>query len=501
MDDLYIKYMDETYGLSGGGSSVSITPSLSSGTKVADYAIDGISGELYAPTPTEIEANPSGTATTDLTAIQIENDIYSIPSGGTTVVPNPTGTAIADLNSVQIGNDIYSIPSGGGGNVGYEESIIYNTPTSSTGLITTLDFSDADFLIFESGIYASNIYQKFENIISAETFKQGDDYFIGGEVTDYSEYFRIKYINNKTIEITATGRQSWTERNYLYKISKGKFVSGSTPSPSSDNGYYKETELYSSASSSASIILNDDYTNYDALIFLNKYNSGGYILDSIVSTTGIKEAADNNCQFRIHCGSDVAYIFGTVTSDTQFALTMRNYFVMKVIGINYTKNRTKALIPKMTSATTPSGTVSASSYNNSNFQPYYAFDGANGGANTLTNTWLPASGETTSWIIYEFDELKLFESLKTRTGGSAASNNVVFDVEGRKADGTWENCLASGTDVTLSFPVYSYTYTDTPLNGKEYNAIRLTSHSTMFVANQYGCGIDVIQVYGKNISS
>ena len=464
MDDLYIKYMDETYGLSGGGSSVSITPSLSSGTKVADYTVDGVSDVLYAPTPTEIEANPSDTATTDLEKIDIGGVVYGIPtgvddiadlsdvdissptdgqilkyntttskwenaaeSGGTTVVPNPTGTAVADLNSIQIGNDIYSIPSGGGGNVGYEESVIYNTPTSSTGLITTLDFSDADFLIFESGIYADNIYQKFENIISAETFKQGDDYFIGGEVTDYSEYFRVKYINNTTIEITAIGRQSWTERNYLYKISKGKFVSGSTPSPSSDNGYYKETELYSSALSSASIALSDDYTNYDALIFLNKYNSGGYILDSIVSTTGITEAADNNCQFRIHCGSDSAYIFGAVTSNTQFSLTMQNYFVTKVIGINYTKNRTKALIPKMTSATTPSGTVTASSYNNSTMYPYMAFDGANGGVNTLTNTWLPASGETTSWIIYEFDELKEFESLKTRTGGSAASNNVVFD--------------------------------------------------------------------------
>lgn len=32
-----------------GGSTVTITPSLSTGTKVADYEIDGISGELYAP--------------------------------------------------------------------------------------------------------------------------------------------------------------------------------------------------------------------------------------------------------------------------------------------------------------------------------------------------------------------------------------------------------------------------------------------------------------------
>ena len=288
------------------------------------------------------------------------------------------------------------------------------------------------------------------------------------------EYYQSIYTRGKfTDETHFTITENMYLNSHYYQFTKMVGVKinngGSDPTPVSNNGYYKETELYSSAYSSASIILNDDYTNYDALIFLNKYNSGGYILDSIVSTTGITEAADNNCQFRIHCGSDSAYIFGTVTSDTQFALTMRNYFVMKVIGVNYTKNRTKALIPKMTSATTPSGTVTASSYNNSTMYPYMAFDGANGGANTLTNTWLPASGETTSWIIYEFDELKEFESLKTRTGGSAASNNVVFDVEGRKADGTWENCLASGTDVTLSFPVYSYTYTDTPLNGKEYN--------------------------------
>lgn len=33
----------------GGGSTVTITPTLSSGTKIADYSIDGVSGSLYAP--------------------------------------------------------------------------------------------------------------------------------------------------------------------------------------------------------------------------------------------------------------------------------------------------------------------------------------------------------------------------------------------------------------------------------------------------------------------
>lgn len=36
---------------SGGGSTVSITPVLETGVKIADYEIDGESGELFAPSP------------------------------------------------------------------------------------------------------------------------------------------------------------------------------------------------------------------------------------------------------------------------------------------------------------------------------------------------------------------------------------------------------------------------------------------------------------------
>lgn len=37
-------------GVGGGGSVVEITPTLNSGTKIADYSIDGVPDELYAPT-------------------------------------------------------------------------------------------------------------------------------------------------------------------------------------------------------------------------------------------------------------------------------------------------------------------------------------------------------------------------------------------------------------------------------------------------------------------
>lgn len=44
-------FVDEIYVYGGGLRTNSITPTLSSGTKIADYEIDGVSGELYAPTP------------------------------------------------------------------------------------------------------------------------------------------------------------------------------------------------------------------------------------------------------------------------------------------------------------------------------------------------------------------------------------------------------------------------------------------------------------------
>lgn len=263
----------------------------------------------------------------------------------------------------------------------------------------------------------------------------------------------------------------------------------------SNNGYYQETELYSASSASSALNLNDSYLNYDALIFLNRNNSQAYLLDSIVSTTGIQAAADAGCGFRIHCGSDSAYIFGTVISDTQFSVSAQTYWVKTVIGINYTKIKPKTLIPKMTSATTPSGTVSASSNAGANFLPYFAFDGQNGIYQQLYYTWLPQSGETTSWIMYEFDNNKIFNQLRIRCLGSSATRTVNFTVEGRVGN-TFENCLKTGTTIACEFPNSSYHNYTFDLNNKQYDAIRLTSDSQMFASGSYACGIDVVQVMG-----
>ena len=64
------------------GSDVSVTQVQSSGTKIATITVDNVDTDLYAPTPTEVEANPQGTGSTDLTKIGIDGTVYDIPTGG-----------------------------------------------------------------------------------------------------------------------------------------------------------------------------------------------------------------------------------------------------------------------------------------------------------------------------------------------------------------------------------------------------------------------------------
>lgn len=86
----------------GGGSSVEITPSLVSGTKIADYEIDGTEGSLYAPTPQVIEANPAETASSTLTKLGIDGDIYELAGGGSGDVEDVyvNGTSVLDSNKI-----------------------------------------------------------------------------------------------------------------------------------------------------------------------------------------------------------------------------------------------------------------------------------------------------------------------------------------------------------------------------------------------------------------
>ena len=69
-----------------------------------------LTNELANLSPSVI-ANPAGTATDDLSTVQIGNTIYNVEGGGgTTVVPNPADPATDELETIQIGDTVYSLP-------------------------------------------------------------------------------------------------------------------------------------------------------------------------------------------------------------------------------------------------------------------------------------------------------------------------------------------------------------------------------------------------------
>lgn len=78
--------MNEISSGGGGGSIVSITPTLQSGTKIADFSINGISDELYAPSGGSSGCNYSfseqvvGTWTNGKPLYQITVDFGALPN-------------------------------------------------------------------------------------------------------------------------------------------------------------------------------------------------------------------------------------------------------------------------------------------------------------------------------------------------------------------------------------------------------------------------------------
>lgn len=178
------------------GSDVSWTQVQLTGTKIAEIEIDGVSTNVYTPsvptntsdltndsnfvadatyvhtdnnyTTTEknklsglvaVEANPSGTASTDLTKIGIGGTNYNIPSGGggTTVVANPSGEATDELEKLQVGNTIYSLPTG---------AVITKIGTLDVGgqwVDYTYDLTDVDTIRVDCN---GDSYSIYTNLIS-----------------------------------------------------------------------------------------------------------------------------------------------------------------------------------------------------------------------------------------------------------------------------------------------------------------------------------------------
>lgn len=99
-----------------------------------------IENNVISATGGSVVANPSGSATDDLTKIQIDSTIYDLPDSGTTVVANPSGSATDELEKVQIGSTVYSLPKN-------EEGLIpkMTSNTMPSGIASVSNYSERDY--------------------------------------------------------------------------------------------------------------------------------------------------------------------------------------------------------------------------------------------------------------------------------------------------------------------------------------------------------------------
>lgn len=87
----------------GGGSSVTITPTLSSGTKIADYSIDGVNNSLYAPSGGGGGSSINYSTTEQIVGSYMGETLYEIVIDNLSV---PSNTSWTNITTIQGGKDL-----------------------------------------------------------------------------------------------------------------------------------------------------------------------------------------------------------------------------------------------------------------------------------------------------------------------------------------------------------------------------------------------------------
>ena len=144
----------------GGGSDVTITPTLTEGTKIADFTIDDTEGSLYAPTP-ESPIQYTAGANIQISEENVISATDTTYTAGANVqiseenVISATDTTYTAGNNITIENGVISANTSGG------SSINYSTTEQEVG--TWID--------------GSKIYRRtwsFDNVVEIQANTWGD---------------------------------------------------------------------------------------------------------------------------------------------------------------------------------------------------------------------------------------------------------------------------------------------------------------------------------------
>lgn len=293
---------------------------------------------------TEVEANPSGTATAgDLTKLRVGQDIYSIPSGGgggTTVVPNPQGTPTQTLNTIGINNVIYDIAGSGGGaeGDGYQSTLLWDYVDDNSGTIpygtyteTLRDYIDnynVIILEFASAMGDLNNVNWDSTVFVTLDVEALNNAWNPNKtnVTTFGERSSRFYIHDNVLQKT-TDNQGDT--NGLIRVYGVKFGGGS-----GNTETYSETKLYEYTDTAlpSTITLSHDWSDFDAIVF-DVTRSGDTRQNMMLLTSNLSIGSDI-----VWTGYDGEYFIYDLTSGT--TLTKGNtggsdIKISNIKGINF----------------------------------------------------------------------------------------------------------------------------------------------------------------------
>ena len=153
------------------------------------------------------------------------------------------------------------------------------------------------------------------------------------------------------------------------------------------------------------------------------------------------------------------------------------------------------LIPLMTSDSTPSGVVSYSSQLGSSYAGYMAFNQTQADISMMTGGWLPSDSDNAPYLQYEWTSPKKLSKLWLETANNGPTAQKTIIIEGYNGT-VWENCLKTGSIVTVNFEYGRYNEFEFELNGNNYSAIRIRGNESWLVLNSTACTISRMQVYG-----
>ena len=220
----------------GGGSTVTITPTLATGTKIADYSIDGVSDSLYAPT--------GGGGATDL------DDLTDV------TITSPTNGQALVYDSA-LGGWVNSHLSSGNGNVGLKLDISLGAGVSTTYSRTDLGINTKGCYLF-SITSGHNAWMEYLGYFFYGGHYPG--YTVSGIFSIRSSYLTVSYSDGQNGTFTIKNTSGYGENQRIEILPLHPKIDVDTNVVS---GYYNNGDFYEDQSYTQIITGSEDHLYID----------------------------------------------------------------------------------------------------------------------------------------------------------------------------------------------------------------------------------------------